>query len=145
MEYRDTFILASSDLQLPWSRCNLPGVFQPQHQMGSLLDLTVNGYANVHYGDVIMGAMSSKNHQSHNCLLNRLLRRWIKENIKGSCHWSLCGGIHRWPVNSPLKWPATGNMFPFDGVIMVLAYRYLLDSAILAIQVSKYVDLSIYT
>ena len=27
-------------------------------------------------------------------------------------------GIHRGPVNSPLKWPVTRKMFPFDDVIM---------------------------
>ena len=27
-------------------------------------------------------------------------------------------GIHRWPVNSPHKRPATQIMFPFDDVIM---------------------------
>ena len=27
-------------------------------------------------------------------------------------------GIHRGPVNSPHKWPATRKKFPFDGVIM---------------------------
>ena len=27
-------------------------------------------------------------------------------------------GIHRWPVNSPHKWPVTRTMFPFDDVIM---------------------------
>ena len=27
-------------------------------------------------------------------------------------------GMHRWPVNSPHKWPATRKMFPFDNVIM---------------------------
>ena len=27
-------------------------------------------------------------------------------------------GIHRWPVNSPHKWPATRKMFPLDDVIM---------------------------
>ena len=29
-------------------------------------------------------------------------------------------GIHRWPVNSPRKWPVTWKMFPFDDVIMYL-------------------------
>ena len=29
-------------------------------------------------------------------------------------------GIHRWPVNSPQKWPVTRKMFPFDDVIMNL-------------------------
>ena len=27
-------------------------------------------------------------------------------------------GIHRWPVNSPRKWPVTRKMFPLDDVIM---------------------------
>ena len=27
-------------------------------------------------------------------------------------------GIHRWPVNSPHKWPVTWKMFPFEDVIM---------------------------
>ena len=27
-------------------------------------------------------------------------------------------GIHRWPVNSPYKWPVTRKMFPFDDVIL---------------------------
>ena len=27
-------------------------------------------------------------------------------------------GIHRWPLNSPHKWPETRNMFPFDDVTM---------------------------
>ena len=29
-------------------------------------------------------------------------------------------GIHRWPVNSPHKGPATQKMFPFDDVIMTI-------------------------
>ena len=28
-------------------------------------------------------------------------------------------GIHRWPVNSPHKWPVTRKMFPLDDVIMI--------------------------
>ena len=30
-------------------------------------------------------------------------------------------GIHRWPVNSPDKWPVTQKMFPFDDVTMYMA------------------------
>ena len=29
-------------------------------------------------------------------------------------------GIHRWPMNSPHKWPVTRKMFPFDDVIMFI-------------------------
>ena len=32
-------------------------------------------------------------------------------------------GIHRWPVNSPLKGPVTRKMFPFDDVIMFQCAR----------------------
>ena len=60
------------------------------------------------------------NHQSHDCLLNRLFRRKSKKTSKlrvtGLCVW----GIHRWPVNSPHKWSVTLKMFPFDDVIMPL-------------------------
>ena len=58
------------------------------------------------------------NHQSCNCLLNRLFKARIKENIKAPCHWPLCWGIHRWPVNSPHKWPVTWKMLSFDDVII---------------------------
>ena len=30
-------------------------------------------------------------------------------------------GIHRWPVNSPHKWPVTQKMFQFDDVIMIMS------------------------
>ena len=33
--------------------------------------------------------------------------------------------IHRWPVNSPRKWPVTQTMFPFDDVIMWNNYDVL--------------------
>ena len=29
-------------------------------------------------------------------------------------------GIHRWPVNSPHKWPVTQKMFAFDDIIMFI-------------------------
>ena len=34
-------------------------------------------------------------------------------------------GIHRWPVNSPHKWPVTRKMFPFNDVIMTKWCRML--------------------
>ena len=35
-------------------------------------------------------------------------------------------GIHRWPVNSPHKWPVTRKMFPFDDVIMFIIFYYFI-------------------
>ena len=34
-------------------------------------------------------------------------------------------GSHRWPVDSPHKWPVTRKMFPFDDVIMCKLYAAL--------------------
>ena len=36
-------------------------------------------------------------------------------------------GIHRWPVNSPHKWPVTRKMFLFDDVIMHTPYPLALN------------------
>ena len=57
------------------------------------------------------------NHQPHDCLLNRLFRRWSKKH-QSSASLALVRGIHQSPVNSPHKWPVTRKMFPFDDVIM---------------------------
>ena len=57
------------------------------------------------------------NHQPHHCLLNRLFRHRSKKTSKLRVL-AFVWGIHRWPVNSPHKWPVTQKMFPFDDVIM---------------------------
>ena len=57
------------------------------------------------------------NHQPHYCLLNNLFRsRWKKNQSSASL--AFLRIIHRWPVDSPHKWPVTRKMFPFDDVIM---------------------------
>ena len=38
--------------------------------------------------------------------------------------------IHRWPVNSPHKWPVTRKIFPFDDIIMLMLYSTLSDKII---------------
>ena len=66
------------------------------------------------------------NHQSHDCLLNRLFSRRSKKTSKLRVA-GLCEGNSpvRWPVNSPHKGPVTWKMFPFDDVIMIyLTYLY---------------------
>ena len=37
---------------------------------------------------------------------------------QSSASLAIVRGIHRWPVNSPHKWPVTRNILPFDDVIM---------------------------
>ena len=63
------------------------------------------------------------NHRRIYCLLNRLFRRRSKKTWKLRVT-AFVRGIHRWPVNSPHKWPVTRKMFPFDDVIMSLWYTF---------------------
>ena len=51
----------------------------------------------------------------------------IKERHQSSVSLAFVRGIHRWPVNSPHKWPVTRKMFPFDDVIMIASYLVLFD------------------
>ena len=54
---------------------------------------------------------SVSNHQPHDCLLNRIVRRRSKNTSKLRVT-AFVLGIHRWPVNSPHKGPVTRKMFP---------------------------------
>ena len=61
-----------------------------------------------------MSAMESQITCQIDCLLNRLFKAQIKENIKDSRHWLLWGGC----TGDRHKWPVTRKKFPFDDVIM---------------------------
>ena len=67
-----------------------------------------------HYGRDVVSI------QPHDCLLNRLFGRRLKNaskvRVTGLCVWG--GEIHRWPVNSPQKGPVTRKMLPIDDVTM---------------------------
>ena len=47
------------------------------------------------------------------------IQSFIQAKIKETASLAFVWGIHRWPVNSPHKWPVTRKMFPFDDVIMI--------------------------
>ena len=64
------------------------------------------------------GCDGVSNHQFYDCLLNHPFRRRSKKTSKLSVT-GLCGGIYRWPVNSPYKLPVTRKMFSFDDIIMI--------------------------
>ena len=57
------------------------------------------------------------NHQSHDCLLNRLFRRRSKKTSKLRVT-GLCEGNSPMTGEFPHKGPVTRKMFPFDDVIM---------------------------
>ena len=50
------------------------------------------------------------NHQRHDCLLSRLFRGRSKKTSKLRVT-GLCGGIHRWPVNSQTNGQLRGKCF----------------------------------
>ena len=61
------------------------------------------------------------NHQPHQCLLNysNMYSGAGQRKHQNVASLAFVRGIHRWPVNSPHKWPVTWKMFPFDDVIML--------------------------
>ena len=71
-----------------------------------------------HYSDVIMSTMASQI-TGVSIVYSPFSSGGDKKNIKAPGHWPLLGGNHRWPVNSPHKWPVTRKMFPSDDVIML--------------------------
>ena len=70
-----------------------------------------------HNDDEIMGAMASEITSLTIVYLTVYLgadqrKHKISESL------AFARGIHRWPVNSPHKWPVTRKRFPFDDAIM---------------------------
>ena len=73
----------------------------------------------LHYSDVIMSSMASQitiNSVSIVCSIVYSGADQRKHKISVSL--AFVRGIHRWPMDSPLKGPLTRKMFPFDDVIM---------------------------
>ena len=72
-----------------------------------------------HYSDVIMSAMASQ--ITGVTIVYSTVRFQIKRKHRSSVSLAFVRGIHRWPVNSPYKGPATRKMFPFDDVIIAIS------------------------
>ena len=68
------------------------------------------------YNDVIMGAIASQM-TSLMIVYSIVYSDADQRKHQSSASLAFVRGIHRWPVNSPHKWPVTRKMFPFDDVI----------------------------
>ena len=75
-----------------------------------------------HYSDVIMGAMESQI-TSLTIVCLTVDSGADQRKHQSSASLAFVWGIHRWPVNSPHKWPVTRKMSPFDDVIMIFEFR----------------------
>ena len=73
-----------------------------------------------HYNDAIMGTMASQI-TSLTSVYSTAYSGAYQRKHQSSASLAFVWGIHRWPVNSPHKWPVTRKMFPFDDVIMPAA------------------------
>ena len=70
-----------------------------------------------HYNDDIMSAIASQI-TSLTSVYSTVYSDADQRKHQSSASLAFVRGIHRWPVNSPHKWPVTRKMFPFDDVIM---------------------------
>ena len=70
--------------------------------------------------DVIMGAIASKI-TSLTIVYSTVYSSADQRKHQSSAWLAFVRGIHRWPLNSPHKWPVTRKMFPSDDVIMTLS------------------------
>ena len=68
-----------------------------------------------HYSDFIMGAIASQT--TRLTIVNSTVYSGADQRRhQSSASLAFARWIHRWPVNSPHKWPVTRKMFPFDDV-----------------------------
>ena len=62
------------------------------------------------------------NHRRLDFLFNFYLDEHHRK-YQSTGHWHLVRRIHRWPVNSPHKWPVTRKKLPYD--IVIMRYEWL--------------------
>ena len=69
----------------------------------------------IHYSDVIMGAMASQI-TSLTIVYSTVYSGADQRKHQSSASLAFVREIHRWPVNSPRKWPVTRNLVNYFGV-----------------------------
>ena len=79
---------------------------------------STTGAVDCRYSDVIMGGAMASQITSLTTVYSTVYSGADQRKYRSSASLALVLGIHRWPVNSPHKWPVTRKMFPFDDVTM---------------------------
>ena len=85
--------------------------------------VTYKGIWRNHYIDVIMSAIASQI-TSRTIVYSTVNSGADQRKHQSSASLAFVRGIHRWPMNSPHKWPVTRKMFPFDDVTMTSSFIY---------------------
>ena len=96
------------------------------------------------YNDVIMGAMASRITGVSIAYLNAYSGAYQRIH-QSSASLAFVRGIHRWPVNSRLKWPVTRKMFPFDDGIMKESMQQTWNIFVLYLLIIRYSDVILST
>ena len=94
---------------------------------GTRIIARVTSWHRHHYSDVMMSVMAY-HITSLTIVYSTVYSGADQRKHQSSVSLAFVRGIHRWPVNSPHKWPVTQKMFPFDDVIMatsLIGFRYL--------------------
>ena len=78
-----------------------------------------------HYDDVIMSAMASQI-TSLMIVYSTVYSDADQRKHQSSASLAFVRGIHRWPVNSPHKWPVTRKMLSFHDVIVSRTSSHIL-------------------
>ena len=76
------------------------------------------------FGAIVFVNLLPQQHRSSNTGLTIVYSGADQRKHRSSASLAFVRGIHRWPVNSPHKWPVARNMFPFDDVIMPMPRHY---------------------
>ena len=80
----------------------------------------------VHYNDVIMGAIASQI-TSLTMVYSIVYSDADQRKHQSSASLAFVRWIHRGPGNSPHKWSVTRKMFPLDDVIMVCSFYMIIN------------------
>ena len=131
----DKLVLHVSVRRREWER-NIRCIFQKSNGddcdwvFGSLLWALGKVRLPCHYGDVIMGAISSQI-ASHTIVYSTVYSDADQRKHQSSASLAFVWGIHRGPVNSPHKWPVTRKMFQLNDVIMQNSSQLICDPQLL--------------
>ena len=71
-----------------------------------------------HYNDVIM-SMTTSQITCVSIVYSTVCSSADHRKHQSPASLAFVQGIHRWPVNSPHKWPVARKMFPLDDIIMI--------------------------
>ena len=108
-------------LTLPWQKIATPESARGKHTQGTTRATDYPRDTHTlphHYNDVIMGAMASQI-TTLTIVCSTVYSGADERKHQSSTSLAFVLGIHRWPMNSPLKWPVTRKMFPFNDVITI--------------------------